>query len=130
MSDHESRIKDPMSVEAIARGWVVQLENTHAKKIGQPLPIARKHLARKVGVSPGTLENIRRGRLKELRRGAEQKLRAFMVAHLQAEIQRHQHELEIILRGCEDTRGNEIIEAQTYLQKARLSLNALVKIAP
>ncbi|MCI0599378.1 MAG: hypothetical protein L0Y60_07620 [Beijerinckiaceae bacterium] len=122
MSIHSHGTNDPMSFEAAARGWVIEIEAHHVRTAGHPLPVARKNLARKLGVAPGTLENIRRGRIKNIRLLTASRLRSFMIRHLQSEIQKHSHDLEMVLRSSEDARADEILEAQAALARARILL--------
>lgn len=127
MSIHDEGINEPPCFEMAARDWVIAIEDHHARVIGQPLPIARQHLARKVGIAPGTLENIRRGRLKGLRHQVAERLQAFMIHHLKTEINKLTHELEIVLQSRKNNFGDEIIAAQAALDEARRLLAEALK---
>jgi len=127
MSIHEEGINDPLWFEAAAREWVVAIEDHHARALKQPLPIARKHLARKVGIPPGTLENIRRGRLKGIRRGVAERLHDFMIRHLETEINKLANELELLIQSRKNNCATEIVAAQAAIAEARRLLDEALK---
>jgi len=127
MSIHGDGINDPLCFNAAAREWVISIEDHHAKAIGQTLPVARKHLARKVGIAPGTLENIRRGRLKEIRRQVADRLQSFMIRHLETEINKLANELEILIQSRKNNCATEIVAAQAAIAEARRLLDEALK---
>ena len=59
------------------------------------LPTAIKTVARRVGIAPGSLENLVRGRAKKVTLSVAEAIRAAVVSDLSAEIERLQHELDI-----------------------------------
>lgn len=75
-----------MSATYDAIGIVTRLERA-AMRDGAKLAQARESVARKVGVSPGTLESIRRGRIKRLAHDLFQKLNAALERQLEREIE-------------------------------------------
>jgi len=127
MSIHEEGINDPLWFEAAARKWVVTIEDHHVRALKQPLPIARKHVARKVGIPPGTLENIRRGRLKGIRQHVADRLQAFMIRHTEAEINKLANELELLIQSRKNNCATEIVAAQAAIAEARRLLDEAVK---
>ena len=109
--------KDKASMNACA--WVRQLEDKEAVRIGQPVPVARGFLARRLKVAPGTLENMRRGRVKEPRASLVEKIKGALIRELESEIQALSHEVEILRRsGCRPDE-KQILEAETLLAKAK-----------
>ena len=56
---------------------------------------AREIVARSLGTSPGTIENLQRGRLKKIAGWLRDALRARVTRALESEIARLQHELSI-----------------------------------
>jgi len=139
MSIHDQGINYPMSFEAATREWVSVLEDHEAEETGLPIAVARRSLSRKLRIAPGTLENIRRGRPKGIGRLTAERLQAFMlhhpsakvqafiIRHLESEIRRHAHDLELVYRRRENSREAEILEARAVLAKARAVLDGALK---
>lgn len=69
--------------------------------------VARKNVARAVGVSPGTIENLQRGRLKTIAGWLRDALRARVIRELEAEVVRLQHEISVLHQTGSDPRSNE-----------------------
>lgn len=88
--------------DELARGWAAKLERREQDRTGLSRSLARKRVASRIGVSPGTLENLHRDRIKGVRSWLMTKLRAAVLAELQREIEAHQHELATIALnpGC------------------------------
>lgn len=61
---HEDKMA---SVDYLTREWVGRLERQEAARLGTDLADARRRVARRLGIAPGTLENLRRGRTKGVR---------------------------------------------------------------
>ena len=80
------------------RGLACWLEEREAKSLGVTVAEARPIVARKAGVAPGTLENLRRNRLKDVRDRIANRLRLAAIRALQADIERRTHELETLRR--------------------------------
>lgn len=83
---------------------------------------ARSRLARKLGVSPGTLENLGRGRLKRTIDGFTYRLRALLERELEAEIERLAHELEMVRASRDGADPVAVCEIETHLAKAKALL--------
>ena len=109
--------KDKPSMSACA--WVRQLEDKEAARIGQPVPVARGFLARRLKVAPGTLENMRRGRVKEPRASLVEKIKGALIRELEGEIQALNHELEILRRSGAGPDSEQIFEVETLLAQAK-----------
>lgn len=121
---HDDGINDPVmsaaTFEDLARQWVRGLEEDEARASGEPLLVARQSLARKIGVAPGTLENIRRGRLKHIGKTIADQIQAYMVRHLQREIQRRTNDLQMVLecgKGIGDPEVDRLREAIARAQR-------------
>jgi len=109
-----------------ARGWVTRLERAEKVRSGCALDEAREEVATRLGVLPGTLENLRRGRTKGIRGWIYQRLRAAMIVQLQHEIAAHSHGLEMLAqRGLRPDSG-EVQEAKKSLAALRRVLGEVV----
>lgn len=121
----EPRIKSPMSVVANvadAQRFTERLETIEAQRSGAPLTVVRPTVARRLGVAPGTLENIRRGRIKDVRKGVFDSLKDGLIRELQAEMRRYEFELQILRQTGTDPRSPEISEVEAGLAQARKAL--------
>jgi hypothetical protein len=78
-------------------------------------PIARKNVARAIGVSPGTIENLTRARLKRISGWLRDALRARVIRELEAEIVRLQHELAVLRQSGADPRCDEMAAVRADL---------------
>lgn len=129
MSIRHRRINEPQmqaTFEDIARQWVTGLEDAESRETGQPIRVARHYVARKTGVSAGTLENIRRGRLKRIGTTIADRLQAYMVRQLQSEIMKKQNDLEMVLRCRGGAAGNEVAELQEAIARAQRLVDEVV----
>lgn len=77
-----------------AREWARHLEDREASRCG-PLSVARKSLARRIGVSAGTLENLRRGRIKGIKAYIFERIRAAYLAELTRQKGLLEHEIAV-----------------------------------
>jgi transposase-like protein len=102
------------------------LERSEAHRLGVTESDARKSIARRLGVSPGTLENIRRLRTKVVPNWLMNKVRVELIAVLQLEIQRLEHEIHIARQTGSDHREDALCMAETQLAKARKALEGEV----
>ena len=102
------------------------LEDAEARRLGIKTSDARTRLAGKLGVSPGTLENIRRLRTKVVPNWLMNRVRAELVATLQLEIQRLEHEINIARQTGADNRDDTLASAETQLAKAKAILEGEV----
>lgn len=113
-------------IEETARTWARELEAKEAKRSGVSIRDARKTVARRAGLSPGTLENIKLGRTKGVRAFVFEKIRAAFMREDEAEIRRLEHELHLARQigldaRCDEVRAVEsdrkaLLEAMKYEQ--------------
>ena len=115
-----------MSDAAAYQRAVTWIEDDAARRYGLPVKLARPIVAREIGVAPGTLENVRKGRTKGLRGWIERKIDAALTRALERQIAGLNHELEMAkARGvAADCRAIAPIVA------ARDGLEALLAEAP
>ena len=107
-----------------AKTYATRLEEGEAKRNGLTRLQARPTVARKLGVAPGTLENLSRGRLKDPLRinGLLARLRGAVVRELGAEIQRLEHERHVLIQTGVDPRSLEMAAVDAGLATAKEAL--------
>jgi hypothetical protein len=101
-----------------ARRLVRQLEDREAARVGQA-GLARVRVAHRLGVSPGSLERLRRGRLKTVGARVRDRLKAAVVKELQDEIHKLEHELEMVRLRGRPIAADEMAQAQKLLDQAK-----------
>lgn len=82
---------------------------------------AERHVARRAGVLPGTLENLRRGRLKYAD-GIGARLRVLLIAQIERQITALETEVGLVRATSVDRADLDILGAETALEKARACL--------
>lgn len=107
------------SVDIATRNWAIGLEDRERARSGVPLPIARRAVARRLNIAPGTLENLRRGRIKGVRAWLVERVQSAFVRELELEIARLTHERELALQSGMDTREDQVREVDAHLSAAR-----------
>ena len=105
-----------------AREWGDRLEKRERAKTGLPLNEARKRVAHRLGASPGTLENLHRGRLKNIAAHFYDRMRWLVINELQAEVAAHEHEIEVLLRAGVGPREDEMSAAVAGLREIKATL--------
>lgn len=98
----------------------MEREVSHRRAI--PLKQARPIIAREIGVAPGTIENIIRGRLKGLKGEVERAIDAALVRLLERQRRGIAHELELAAARLE--RGDSGVVARA--EAARDALVSLI----
>lgn len=106
-----------------AQHWARILEHSEASRRGVPISDARPVVARRLGIAPGALERLRRGRVKGVRTWLYQRIRALVIEELHAEIRRQEHELFLALQCGVGPGASEIIAVQTSLAENKKILN-------
>lgn len=108
-----------------AREWARRLEAREAKRSGHPIAVARASVARRVGISPGTLENLRNGRLKTVAVHIFAGLRAAIERDIQAEIDALETELVAARSAGLDVSAAPLRAAEAALVAARAALTGV-----
>ena len=116
-------ISDVATVNRLAR----VIEDQEARRLGVPVIKARSRVANRIGVAPGTLENLRRLRTKIVPNWLMNRIRAEFIAVLQSEIQRLEHEIQIARQAGADHRDDLLASAQAQLEAARQVFDEAVK---
>jgi len=98
------------------------IEDAEASRLGVRVGKARRTVARRIGASPGTLENIRRLRLKTIPNYLMARIRAEFVAVLQREIRRLEHEISLHTQAGVDHHDDDLAKAQAQLDAAKAIL--------
>ncbi len=98
------------------------MEDTEAQRRGLSIRHVRPIVAREIGVAPGTLEDIRKGRLKSLRGHVERAIDAALVKFLEAQKKAIEHELGVAHARAGRGRGGVVEKAAA----ARDALDALI----
>lgn len=123
----ESKPMNAMSDVTAINKFARTLEDAESRRLGIKTSDARTRVAGRLGVSPGTLENIRRLRTKIVPNWLMNKVRAEFVATLQLEIRRLEHEINIARQTGADYRDDALASAQTQLASAKAILEGEVK---
>lgn len=109
----------PITLDDQAADWTELIERLERSRSGCTRAQARVSAARLVGVSPGTLENIERGRGKGVRHWVTEKIRAAVIRALEQEISRLEHELELARAGGARVDCDAVQRAFAALDQAR-----------
>jgi transcriptional regulator with XRE-family HTH domain len=99
--------------------WVERLLRAERRRSGVSTVLARRRVARKLGVAPGTIENIQRGRSKGLRGWVIERIRAAVIEALNQEIAGAQHELELARQSRGGPCTPEIAAVEAAVEQAR-----------
>jgi hypothetical protein len=122
-----SRNEDEMSADTMTRHWVEKLEKTEAARTGVPVVVARRAVARRLGVAPGTIENLRRGRTKGVRAWIAERVANAVIREIEAELRGLNHELQCA-RQCGARAGeSQIHEIQADVDALTLALKGLLR---
>jgi len=102
------------ALELTAREWATALETKERNRSGASVPNARRNVARRIGVAPGSLENLNRGRTKGVRAFLYEKIRAAFIRECEQEMARLAHELEMARQAGLRVDGVEIGEIEAH----------------
>jgi len=120
------QIEDEMTaVDTFARDWTDRLQRREIMRSGGTVPDARRVVARQIGVAPGTLENITRGRTKGVRGWIVERIKSAVIRELEAEIRGAQHDLEIVRRCGVDPRSSAFSAVEAAVESAKQQLSSL-----
>lgn len=81
-------------------------------------PVARVIVAKEAGLSPGTLENLERGRLKFVDRIAS-KLNDLLARKIERKIADLEHELDVLRRSPSPSRAFDFVGAERAIAEAK-----------
>lgn len=104
--------------------YMVERLTRHEAQAGARGPQIRNAVARRIGVPPGTVENIRRNRLKFVER-VEEKVRAAFIRLLEHEISKATHELAIARAASDRVDTPAVFAAEAALLQARQILQGV-----
>ncbi|MHB2169939.1 hypothetical protein [Alsobacter sp. R-9] len=107
-----------MSAEATVKGWAGRLIAREAHRSHSDKSIALRTVARRIGLAPGSLENVVRGRAKRLTIGITEAIRGAVVRELEHEIASLNHELQLARASGADPRSLQVAEIEALLAKA------------
>lgn len=107
-----------MSATAQLSDYIARLEGG-ARSGGLDAPAARRRVAARLGVSPGTLENIRKGRVKRLVPGLIERARDMVVAALLSELRALEHDVVVVRARALDADRDAVAEMVALAQRAR-----------
>lgn len=105
--------------EAREAGRLARLLVDQEHRRGNDRICARRNVARAVGASPGTIENLQRDRLKQIAGWLRDALRARVIRELEAEIKRLEHELAIHKQTAMDSHHREAAAINADLSTIR-----------
>ena len=125
----KKRINRPLEHAAVdendARSWVLEAVQRERVRSGYTLRIARASLAAKLGVAPGTIENIWRDRLKKLGADLRDKITHHRIKSLEADLADLANELAFArARGTLATSA-QIDDAYAALETTRALIESL-----
>jgi hypothetical protein len=114
-------MSNALAEAAEAKSLTDVLINQEHRRVGDR-QLARQRVARSLGVSPGTLENLQRSRLKKISGWLRDALRERVVRELESEVVRLQHEISVLRRTGVDPRGHEMAAARADLSSVLAAL--------
>ena len=98
------------------------VEDNEAHRLGIQVRAARKAVARRLGVAPGTLRNLRSLRAKVVPNWLMARIRAEFINVLQSEIGRLEHEIAVARQVGMDPREDALAAAEAQICEARALL--------
>lgn len=110
------------AIDLSARQWAAALEAMEKERTHVSVPVARRTVARRIGVAPGSLENLSRGRSKGVRVTIYEKIRAAFIRACEQEMARLQHEMELARQAGRGPHSGEIGEIQAHFAALRTLL--------
>jgi len=80
---------------------------------------ARNRVASRLGVAPGTLENLLLGRLKGVASYLRDRLRSAVIRQIEGEIKRLEHELAVARLSAQRPDDDEVASAAALVERAK-----------
>lgn len=99
--------------------WAERLEKQEAERRGMSRRDVRPFLASKIGLLPGTLENIINRRIKEPRQRIVDGVRNAFIREMEDEIRCLHHEIFMAVQSGARPDDDEIIAAKTHIETAK-----------
>jgi len=110
-----------------AREEITSVEDVRRAQTRLPRLEVRAALAAEIGVKPGTIENIRRGRYDSLRTAVRDRIYGWMLrGHLQT-IAGLDHDLFVAIQSGAGPASDEILGAKTAIAQAKITLNEILR---
>lgn len=109
--------------EDFAAYWVKRLEKQEAARTGRTVTDVRPIIARRVGIAPGTLENLRRGRIKAIKKNVYEWLLAAADRQLRAEIALLEHERTVLATKTSRSDRRDLRQVDAHVAAARAALS-------
>lgn len=116
---------NPAATLDSARDLALGLLTRERARHGGARGAVQARVGRRIGVLPGTLETLSRGRLKRLEAWVLARLVAGTIEDLKREIRRHDRDLEAARRCAVDLDPSEVVEVEAHLAQMRDTLDAL-----
>jgi hypothetical protein len=118
--------EDKMSMfDQAVRSDLVRLEQIRAQRLNASKAHARASLSRETRLPLGTMENIRKNRLKGVRVWVATAIRGALLRELEREMQRLQHEYQILVASGAGHRDCEMEQVVADLARARQALETM-----
>lgn len=118
----EDKVSKRRDISSMLASMVGRLERIERER-GADRDAARRIVARRIGVAPGTVENIARGRKKTVAGWIEAKIRDAAINALESEMRRLECELAVVRGGCSLVSGDALESAAAALDHARALVN-------
>ena len=110
-----SALSDIDSITCMARS----LERSEARRIGTSLTLARKSVARRIGVTASAFENFLYRRTKVVPNWLMSRVRAELISVLQLEVQKLEHEIQLHRQIGTDHSDDALSSVEAQLETAR-----------
>jgi hypothetical protein len=104
-----------------AHRWLTTLEDD-AKANAPNAGEARLSVARKIGVLPGTLRNLRKKRVKDVSAAVYHNINVAFIRHIEHELRRLIHERHIAIQQGLAPTSPEVAEIETLISEAEAAL--------
>lgn len=111
-----------VDIDQTTSRWADRLEEREQRRSGTSRAQARKALAQRIGVSAGTLENLKRQRLKGVKAWVRDRIRAAILRELELEIQGLEHERQMVLASLGGSAPLEVAAIDQSLTEIREAL--------
>ena len=107
---------------SLAEDWATALERLEAQRLGESRSRARPIVSRKTGVAIGTLYSLARRRLKVITNDTLRRLGNGLIAELQRELGRIEHELQVHTQIGTHVDSGEVLSLVASRAKIRSAL--------